>query len=319
MARDQASLWVALVGLALAGCGGGGDGPGELGGAKAPRAGAQGATERGGAAKARGPGGVSKPGPDPVIHWLGPGERCDVGFGVCDVGLTCVDGVCCTSKCDGTCERCDLERLPSEFGEEPRYSGNCTPNEDCEDCVRYVNGHVPSSGDGRSWEAAFRTVQEGIDAAYAAAQAEPEIDSCEVWVVQWTYYIYVGDPLDTVQLEPGVELYGGFVGTETERGERDWEGNVTVLSGYDEPGGENRVYHVVTGSDDAVLDGFTVTGGRTYWSGPHNRGGGMFNDAASPTVANCTFSGNEADLGGGGMANDDYSHPTVMNCTFSGK
>ncbi len=317
MAGEQAWLWVALVGLVLAGCGGGGDGPGELGGAKAPWAGAQGATEQGGSAKASGPGGVSKPEPEPVIRRLGPGERCDLGFGVCDVGLTCVDGVCCTSKCDGTCERCDLELVPSEVGEEPRYSGNCALDEDCSECVRYVGGKVPVLGDGESWATAFQTVQEGIDAAHAAVQADTELDSCDVWVARGTYYIYVDDPLNTVQLEPGAELYGGFVGTETERAERDWQSNVTALSGYDGPGGENRVFHVVTGSDDAVLDGLTVTGGLANGSDPHDKGGGMYNDASSPTVANCTFSGNDAYFGGG-MHNHDYSSPTLTSCTFSG-
>jgi len=67
---------------------------------------------------------------------------------------------------------------------------------------------------------------------------------------------------------------------------------------------------------DTVLDDFTITGGtgtnlygRTY-------GGGLFNYYSSPTVTNCTFSGNTA-YGGGGMLNDSSS-PTVTNCTFSG-
>jgi hypothetical protein len=37
----------------------------------------------------------------------------------------------------------------------------------------------------------------------------------------------------------------------------------------------------------------------------------MFNDNSSPTVVNCTFSGNTADLNGGGMKNY-YSSPTVV-------
>ena len=47
-------------------------------------------------------------------------------------------------------------------------------------------------------------------------------------------------------------------------------------------------------------------------------GGGMCNEGSSPTVTNCTFSGNSAlDFGvGGGMANFEGS-PTVTNCTFS--
>ncbi|MEM6531272.1 MAG: hypothetical protein AAF654_01545 [Myxococcota bacterium] len=36
----------------------------------------------------------------------GQGEACGVGVGNCDVGLTCVDGVCCDRNCDGPCEAC---------------------------------------------------------------------------------------------------------------------------------------------------------------------------------------------------------------------
>jgi parallel beta-helix repeat protein len=61
---------------------------------------------------------------------------------------------------------------------------------------------------------------------------------------------------------------------------------------------------------DTVLEGFTVMGGS------FTNGGGMFNRGSSPTVTNCTFSGNSAHGLGGGMYNND-SNPTVTNCTFS--
>ena len=62
---------------------------------------------------------------------------------------------------------------------------------------------------------------------------------------------------------------------------------------------------------DSVLEGFTITGGTAL------NGGGMYNDSSSPTVTNCTFSGNTATGDGGGMDNY-FSSPTVTNCTFSG-
>ena len=42
----------------------------------------------------------------------------------------------------------------------------------------------------------------------------------------------------------------------------------------------------------------------------------MCNDSSSPTVTNCTFSGNSASRGGG-MYNGSSS-PRLTNCTFSG-
>ncbi len=66
------------------------------------------------------------------------------------------------------------------------------------------------------------------------------------------------------------------------------------------------------------LEGFTITGGNAN-TNPYEdgRGGGMYNVNSSPTVANCTFSGNSAASDGGGMSNY-YSSPTVTDCTFSG-
>jgi len=40
--------------------------------------------------------------------------------------------------------------------------------------------------------------------------------------------------------------------------------------------------------------------------------------SSSPMVTNCTFSGNSADYGGGGMDNYDNSSPTVTNCILWG-
>ena len=70
---------------------------------------------------------------------------------------------------------------------------------------------------------------------------------------------------------------------------------------------------------DTVLDGFTITGGNADGAvfPEEVSGGGMFNDNSSPTVSNCTFSGNSASFLGGGMFNGNSS-PTVTNCTFSG-
>jgi hypothetical protein len=120
-----------------------------------------------------------------------------------------------------------------------------------------------------------------------------------------------------------VALYGGFAGTESARSQRDPATNVTILSGDlngDDVGFTNNsenVYHVVTGADNATLDGFTITAGNANGTDPNNSGGGMYNSRGSnPLVANITFSGNSTSGGGGGMWND-FSNPTLRNVTFS--
>jgi uncharacterized repeat protein (TIGR02543 family) len=131
------------------------------------------------------------------------------------------------------------------------------------------------------------------------------------------------DRTATFQLKSGVEVYGGFAGTETALTQRNPVTNVTTLSGDIGTSGNNsdNSYHVVTayGITGAILDGFTISGGNANDTvAPNNKGGGMYNYGSSPTVSNVTFSGNKAGMDGGGMYNDNGSNPTVTNVTFSG-
>lgn len=63
-------------------------------------------------------------------------------------------------------------------------------------------------------------------------------------------------------------------------------------------------YHVVRASsvDDAILDGFTITGGRANVIIDHSEGGGLLCTDASLTVKNCRFESNFASVGGGGIS-----------------
>lgn len=193
----------------------------------------------------------------------------------------------------------------------------CPPGltgESCERCLVYVDG---SRGDdaasGLSWEEALATVSGALERSAEAG--------CEVWVAEGTYRPTTGPSASerTFQLEEGVDLYGGFAGTETSRDERDIAAHPTILSGYDaSPFGPEpvdfHVYHVVTGSDDAVLDGFTIRGGVAVF--PFIDGAGMYNVGVSPTVRNCTFTQNMAENLGGAMFNDEGAAPLVVNTTF---
>ncbi|MEA3374721.1 MAG: cadherin, partial [Chloroflexota bacterium] len=144
------------------------------------------------------------------------------------------------------------------------------------------------------------------------------------------------DRTATFKLRAGVALVGGFAGGEKERDQRNWETNVTVLSGdldrndtTDAHGvvvdtenivGDNA-YHVVTGdgvTETAVLDGFAITAGSANGDAAHRCGGGMSNsDNSSPRLANLTFSGNQAQQGGG-MCNFLDTSPVLTDVTFSG-
>ena len=176
-----------------------------------------------------------------------------------------------------------------------------------------VKTGATGANNGLSWADAYTDLQAGL----AAAEWGDEI-----WVAKGTYKPTSGtDRTVSFLLQAGVGLYGGFAGAETERAQRDWKANATILSGDIGTVGSatDNTLHVVIGAHLAALDGFTVKGGSNYGSGGY--GGGMYNKDCSPTVTNCTFSGNMADwLGegsGGGMYNY-YSSPIVTSCTFSG-
>lgn len=127
-----------------------------------------------------------------------------------------------------------------------------------------------------------------------------------------------------------MRLFGGFSGTETSSHQRDPSGDETVLSG--DLRGDDRLsfanndensYHVLiaSGSEpNAVLDGFIIAGGNANGpkEGDHRYGGGIYNLAGCPTIANCVFRYNSAVSYGGGIYNYYTKRgPTLNNCSFT--
>jgi hypothetical protein len=187
-----------------------------------------------------------------------------------------------------------------------------------ENTLYYVDVDAAGSDDGTSWTDAFNYLQDAFDAVSSGD---------EIWVAEGTYYPDDGDSVtdgnrsETFQLVDGVEVYGGFDATETARSQRCWANNETILSGDIDKDGllyeYDNAYHVVKGADNAVLDGFTITYGSANGLDVNDvLGGGMFNDAVSPTVNHCVFSDNMA-AWGGAMMNRNGSDLTISNCVFT--
>jgi hypothetical protein len=191
--------------------------------------------------------------------------------------------------------------------------------------ILYVDQAASGLQTGDSWVDALRTLQDALQVT----------EACETWVAEGVYYPDEGgsqadnDRNATFQLKDGVGVYGGFIGTETARDQRDPATNVTILSGdlngndnsnvkYNEPTRADNSYNVVTGATGAILDGFIITAGNANGSTfPNNGGGGISNYNSSPTLMNVTFSSNSSELRGGGMSNHS-SNPILTNVIFSG-
>ncbi len=198
-----------------------------------------------------------------------------------------------------------------------------------------VDTTSPGPEDGLTWSTAFHTIQAAVDTAESAGGSE-------VWVAAGVYTSGSSDrDVKVIEMRNTVHIYGGFEGLagamETERSQRDYENNSTILDGLD------TAYNVVyaLNANDAILDGFTIMNGNADGAVDYRYGGGIYiyqssltisncivteNDGqygsgmyirnANPTLTDCDFTDNTATSYGGGIYNRDAS-PSLTDCTFN--
>ncbi len=229
------------------------------------------------------------------------------------------------SKIDGSAGTIDMGAYEYKFGTDPYAAPTI-----------YVDIAASGSNDGSSWTDAFTSLQSALDEA---------VTGQEIWVAKGTYYPSSAYDLTDesryyhFRMIDGVAIYGGFAGTESATSERAnygaGEANETVLSGdfnHDDvisgsgstlsiSNNSENSYHVfyhpsgMNLTTTAILDGFTISGGNSDGTWPHNAGSGMHNNASSPSVNQCTFIGNSTSLVGAGIYNNNSS-ANISNCTF---
>jgi len=169
----------------------------------------------------------------------------------------------------------------------------------------YVHSAAAPGGNGSSWSEAYGDIQDAL------AVAEP---GDQIWVAQGTYQpCSTGDRGLSFQLKPEVTLYGGFSGSEIRSDDRDWFMYPTILSGNIDTVGDLDSFHVVTGADQAILDGFIVVGGHANGVGVDAKGGGVLNLAAAPMIRNCVIMGNRALEQGGGIYSEDCAFSLLLS------
>ena len=146
--------------------------------------------------------------------------------------------------------------------------------------VVFVRADAPEGGNGRSWDSAFKQVQEAIDMAESNE---------EIWIAEGPYY-------ESITLKAGQSLYGGFRGDESMRWGRDSSKYMTLIDGSTSSGS------VVIGAEGVLLDGMILTGGNA------EKGGGLLIENAEMMVSNCTLRQNEAEQGGGVFVDNGECH-----------
>jgi hypothetical protein len=181
--------------------------------------------------------------------------------------------------------------------------------------IIYVNSNAAVGGNGSSWETAFNYLQDALDSTVSGR-------GDQVWIAQGTYYpddganVTEGDRLASFMIKDQVALYGGFIGSETDLAQRDWESYPTILSGEI---WEDSIYwsiHVTTNDNNTVtFDGITITKGNANGiDNDQDRAAAVYG-GGNVTATNCTFSGNSASDDGGVAYSGTW---TATNCTFSG-
>jgi parallel beta-helix repeat protein len=127
------------------------------------------------------------------------------------------------------------------------------------------------SNDGSTWMLAKKTIQNALDTASEQGG--------EIWVKGGTYN-------ENIYIWPYTTLYGGFDDTDTQRSDRNWTINPTILDG----GQSGSVVTIRSGNTSSGIDGFAIRNGS---------GGGINCTYSLVSICNNTISGNTTVNGGG--------------------
>ncbi len=178
----------------------------------------------------------------------------------------------------------------------------------------YVNDDASGANNGSSWQDAFTNLQIAIDSAGW---------NDEIWVAKGLYFPKTdkdgnspSNPREkTFHLKEGIQVYGGFLGTEISR-ERDVKANPTVLSGDIGVWGDkmDNCYTVLTcvglKNGYTQIDGFYIE--KCYST--NARGSGISVSQSKVVFSNLIVRDNEGRWGAGLSVADSESY--FLYCDF---
>ncbi len=168
----------------------------------------------------------------------------------------------------------------------------------------FVDASASGSNDGSSWSNAYTDLNTAISNNSAG----------DIWIATGTYVLAGSDSSATFFINGPLQLYGGFAGGETDVNQRDWNNNLTILSGdlnsddvstdFEMNRGDNVQHVIKVGSfinSQVLLDGLYFRGGYTSDSSfvdfQYRSGGGVL-AFSGVDVSNCRFYENFGRTGG---------------------
>jgi hypothetical protein len=173
--------------------------------------------------------------------------------------------------------------------------------------IVYVNDDAPAGGDGSSWGNAFKYLQDAL----AVAESGDEI-----WVAEGTYTPDQGNgktagDRDARFILNGVEMYGGFSGTETSRNPQGSKSK-TKISGAIDSNSSLWSYSLID-CNNSTIDGFVISEAKNYssWQSVqvYQYPGGKFIDSNLSNLVIQDTEGYWSGITGYGILN-------ISNCIF---
>jgi parallel beta-helix repeat protein len=167
--------------------------------------------------------------------------------------------------------------------------------------IIYVDANAGGFNNGTSWQDAYTDLQDAL--AGASNCDSKNVIKVAAGTYNPTRHIWY--PHARFQLINGVAVYGGYPPGGGQRNPVLYE---AILSGDIDGNSTPDIDYVVRSADNAILDGFTITMGRT----------GIYSeDCNSLMISNCIISDNISDANGGGLYCEDSNNVTITDCIIT--
>ncbi|WP_299109308.1 T9SS type A sorting domain-containing protein [uncultured Tenacibaculum sp.] len=171
----------------------------------------------------------------------------------------------------------------------------------------YITETSSGSNDGLSWSNAFTDIQ----FALSIARNTPMLE--EIWFAKGAYKAHASNANVSIILDiEGLEVHGGFTGTEANLVDRDdakiHTDNATIFAGdlsgndaastniYNGTTADNTRHIIRVTKKDVVINGFTISGAAAHRDPSNYNSGAILksDDVETLTVENCIFKNNIA-------------------------